>query len=827
MMMQIHSSVAAENRNPAGRRVRCRWVAGWLAALVMVLMPAADIQATPPRQQYYEAERCSRELKNDPGKQRYRENWLRCIKQYQDVYRNDPDGSWAAAGLYMTGKTYLDLHHWSGRDADRLEAMDHFERIVLRFPSSAYRKKAAAELARMKADHRPPSAPAPKGAKPETGGLSAEQWYRQGQACRDALKRDTARQRHRVNWEKCIRFFETARDVDANGPWAAASLYQAGLLYQELYRWSGRSADRETAESCFERIRRDFPDSRYYPKAVAKTATDRVAPKAETSPELLEKAHQQYLAAERCYSELNADARKVRYRHNWEKCIRSFSAVHRMDPDGPWAAVAIYMTGQLYRELYRWSSQTRDLHSADAAFRQVVAQYPESEYSPKAQSALGGAAVPAVSAPTAAEAKPSPGETVDSAALQEAVSTPDDPPAGMMTLEETPDRKKEGPTVATGLRFWSNPSYTRIVIDADSETAFEHHLLKKDPSINKPQRLFVDLRDCRLSDDFSKIIPINDDLLINARAGQFDRETVRVVVDIKSFKRYKIFSLNNPFRIVIDMWGTDAPAAPPSVPAVEIPDTREKLAPGALARQLALGVRRIVIDPGHGGRDYGAPGYLKGVHEKQVVLQIGKMLAEMIRKELHCEVIMTRSDDRFLTLEERTAIANTENADLFISIHTNAHHDQRAYGIETYFLNLATDDESIRVAARENATSAKNISDLQTILNDLMQNAKINESSRLAEFVQVSIKDHLIQRGYSRIKNKGVKQAPFYVLLGAQMPAILIETSFISNSRECKRLIDPVYQQRICEAIVQGIRKYIQETNPTAFRNAGEAGAGG
>jgi N-acetylmuramoyl-L-alanine amidase len=178
---------------------------------------------------------------------------------------------------------------------------------------------------------------------------------------------------------------------------------------------------------------------------------------------------------------------------------------------------------------------------------------------------------------------------------------------------------------------------------------------------------------------------------------------------------------------------------------------------------------------------------------------------------------MTRNNDKFLTLEERTAIANTKNADLFISLHTNANRDRRAYGIETYFLNLATDKDSILVAARENATSTKNISDLQVILNDLMQNSKINESSRLAGYIQESMYKHLKKKGYSRIKNKGVKQAPFYVLIGAQMPAVLIETSFISNQRECKRLINSKYQERLCEGIVFGIKKYIKETNPTAF----------
>ncbi|OEU55365.1 MAG: N-acetylmuramoyl-L-alanine amidase, partial [Desulfuromonadales bacterium C00003096] len=396
-------------------------------------------------------------------------------------------------------------------------------------------------------------------------------------------------------------------------------------------------------------------------------------------------------------------------------------------------------------------------------------------------------------------------------------------------IKELPRPKTSAKTgelsTVTGLRFWSNPNYTRIVIDADRETSYVHRLLRKDPSIKKPQRLYVDLKNSILGKDTEKRIPINDNLLSNTRAGQHTPDSVRVVVDIKSFKNYKIFSLKNPFRIVIDVWGKDIGPAYKAGSKVIISKKDGKITTGALAKQLALGVNRIVIDPGHGGRDYGAPGYLKGVHEKNVVLNIGKKLAKKIREKLGCEVIMTRKRDKYLTLEERTAIANTKNADLFISLHTNAARNRRAYGIETYFLNLATDDEAILVAARENATSTKNISDLQTILSDLMQNAKINESSRLAAHVQEAMYKHM-KKKYSRIKNKGVKQAPFYVLLGAQMPSILIETSFISNSRECKRLNNSRYQDHLCDAIVKGIRSYIKETNP-AFVSDQRSGVGG
>jgi N-acetylmuramoyl-L-alanine amidase len=185
-------------------------------------------------------------------------------------------------------------------------------------------------------------------------------------------------------------------------------------------------------------------------------------------------------------------------------------------------------------------------------------------------------------------------------------------------------------------------------------------------------------------------------------------------------------------------------------------------------------------------------------------------LAKRIQQDLKLETLLTRGVDCFIPLEERTAIANTKKADLFISIHINSSPNPQAEGIETYFLNLATDEESIRVAARENATSTKRISDLQKILKDLMLNAKIDESSRLANHVQQNVVQALNEK-FPPVKNLGVKQAPFYVLIGARMPAILVETSFISNDRERERLVQEEYLDQIVEGLIKGIESYIKE----------------
>jgi N-acetylmuramoyl-L-alanine amidase len=632
---------------------------------------------------------------------------------------------------------------------------------------------------------------------PAASADTARDAYVRGEACYRKLRNTSSAQKYRESWMTCIAKFQAVYRQSPEGPWAAAGLYMSGKLYAELYRHSGRTADIREAVDHFERIQNRFPKSRYAGRAKKEMAAENGRMAALSAANA---AHPEddrlYQSAESCLAELHGSARKQKFRSNWIACIDKFDAAYKQSPTGPKAAAGLYMTGTLYGELYQWSQNRKDRQQAIDRLQLVVTHYPQNDFSAKAQEALRG-----ISSAGTANAADRQGNDSHAGAAGEAVSS-----AG-------------GTTLVTGLRFWSNPNYTRLVIDTDRETDFDYNLLKKDPSHHKPQRLYVDLRHSRLGKDLDKIITINDDLLKLARAGQYTPDSVRVVVDIKSLESYEVFSLKEPFRIVMDLKGGDGASATPSPRPVNraIAKIDPKASTGDIARQLSLGVRRIVIDPGHGGKDYGAPGYLKGVHEKQIVLQIAKRLAVKLKNELHCEVLLTRSSDHYLTLEERTAFANTKNADLFISIHTNASRNQRAFGISTYFLNLADDDESKRVAAMENATSTNNISDLEKILFSLMHYSKINESSRLATTVQDTLTTYLKRKSYSQIKSKGVKQAPFYVLLGAQMPSILVETSFVSNPRECKRLTSPQYQDRLCEGIVLGVKKYIEDTNPTAF----------
>ena len=650
---------------------------------------------------------------------------------------------------------------------------------------------------------------------------SAKAEYFKAERCYRQLQKSPERQKYRDAWLRCINSFLSVHKQEPRGVWASASLFQAGKLYAELYQRSYFEGDKQEALDIFDRINRGYPKSRYRQKALA---FKKNLLQAATNPEPTSggeaRARALYQKAQADDQRLQQNQKLQKYRDQWLRCIHGYEQAYQADPKGPLAPAALFGMADCFDALSRNSFSQADRDKARAAYQQLITEFATSSYADKARAALDGSSPSSGHSDTVAgdqagddagrvggdqvahliEAHASDGETAGDDAPQ--IATPDEP------------------AQVEGLRYWSNPRYTRVVIDADRDTIFTYRELREDPAIGKPQRIYIDVHNSRLSRNLQTLVPINDNLLKDARAGQYAGDIVRVVVDIKSFKTFKIFSLKNPFRVVLDVWGVDSEAAQaaPSQPSAPAPagTGKGKIPPSAIAKQLALGVRRIIIDPGHGGKDYGAPGYLKGVHEKNITLQIAKRLKQMICEQLKCQAILTRNSDQYLSLEERTAIANTQNADLFISIHTNASRDRRAYGVETYILNLATDDEAIRVAAMENATSAKNISDLDSILQDLMQNAKVNESTRLAGYVQQAM-DARLKQSYNTIRNKGIKQAPFYVLLGADMPSILVETSFISNPRECKRLTSVSYQKQLCQGIVDGVRRYIKETNPMAF----------
>jgi N-acetylmuramoyl-L-alanine amidase len=357
------------------------------------------------------------------------------------------------------------------------------------------------------------------------------------------------------------------------------------------------------------------------------------------------------------------------------------------------------------------------------------------------------------------------------------------------------------------VRVLSSKTYSRVTIDLSHEVRYETHRLKEDPSKGLPPRIYVDLFSTKLAMDSRNPIAVDDGVLRQLRVGQFTADIIRIVIDLTTLGEHNAFLLADPYRLVIDIQGQKNAEA---LAAVDKSKKRTATLPEK-GRQLPVsGIRKIVLDPGHGGKDPGAIG-VGGIAEKDIVLAVAKKLERKLKQEMGVEVVLTRRDDRFIPLEDRTAIANAEGADLFVSLHMNASPNGEAKGLETYYLDNTTDEASLRLAARENGTSRRNVSDLQFILSDMTQNMKLEDSITLAHHLQHSLVEGMSTR-LGEVKDLGVKKALFYVLVGARMPSVLVEMFFITNQTEGRAMNQESYQNTVVDALYDGILKY-KESN--------------
>ena len=412
--------------------------------------------------------------------------------------------------------------------------------------------------------------------------------------------------------------------------------------------------------------------------------------------------------------------------------------------------------------------------------------------------------------------------------------------------------------------------FTRVTIDLEDVVHYNSGRLEN------PERIFFDLREARLPSEVAREVArenanVDGDVLTAIRVAQNHAGVVRIVLNVNRVKEYVASSSQNPPQLLIDLYKkqpppgilkiarashnssnihetadlrrpepgnlepdvdgrndtlvrTPQPGATLKVsktsksnldqPAIAPQPTRD--GQSTLTRALGLKIGRIVIDAGHGGHDTGTIGPT-GLMEKDLCLDVALRLGKIIKQRLPgAEVVFTRSDDSFIPLEERTAIANEAHADLFISIHANSSQDHGARGIETYYLNLKGSPEAMEVAARENAAANVGIHDLEDLIKKIARNEKIDESREFAEDIQSSLSQR-VQKANKTVKNRGVRKAPFVVLIGADMPSILTEISFLSNPADEQLLKQPENRQRVAEGLYQGVASYLQSLNSVTF----------
>jgi N-acetylmuramoyl-L-alanine amidase/type II secretory pathway predicted ATPase ExeA len=377
-------------------------------------------------------------------------------------------------------------------------------------------------------------------------------------------------------------------------------------------------------------------------------------------------------------------------------------------------------------------------------------------------------------------------------------------------------RGEPGTPNVNAIEISSSENDARVVVTLDDAVQYDS------ARISSPERIYFDLHNARLNPSVGqKTVPLENGLLKWLRAAQYTDDVVRLVLDAAGAKDYSAQLISDPYRLVIDVHAQPTRVARGGMGRVaeqqataNVPHVTSGSIDGriSLTRVLGLKIKRIAIDPGHGGSDTGAMGP-HGLLEKSLCLDVALRLGQLIEESIAgAQVVYTRKNDKYVSLEERTAIANRAKADLFISIHANSSDSREARGVETYYLSLSDSPESMKLATRENALALSSLHDLPELLQKITRDEKIVESKQLAEDMQTALSERL-QLVSRRETNRGVKQAPFVVLTGANMPAILSEISFVSNASDESLLLESSQRQRVAEGLYRGIAAYLDSLN--------------
>ena len=357
------------------------------------------------------------------------------------------------------------------------------------------------------------------------------------------------------------------------------------------------------------------------------------------------------------------------------------------------------------------------------------------------------------------------------------------------------------------VRHWSYPDYTRVVVELSRPVETEVRHLASDPSANKSERLYLDLPGIWVGRDYPTGIPVGDGLLRGVRLGQNTLRTARVVIDVENYDHHRLLVLTHPNRLVIDVYGERKAGDRRGGPGVR----RDDRLPLDARR-----VRTVIVDPGHGGSDPGAIG-LGGLREKDVTLRLSKLLTRKLRS-MGFQVVATRETDRFVSLEERTAIAEGSKGDVFISLHANAAPRRSVQGIETYYPDENHERHNLGIAMRENGVTRDQLDDLQRTLSKWRIEEISPSSKRLASLVQRELAREMPAR-YGKIQDLGAKKGPFYVLFLSNMPAILVEAGFLTNKFDAKRLRNGDYLNSVATQIAAGLERYRDTGSKLAQRS--------
>lgn len=502
-------------------------------------------------------------------------------------------------------------------------------------------------------------------------------------------------------------------------------------------------------------------------------------------------ADEEYAKAKACYGELKSDAVKAKEHGEWERCISLFEKFHAKNKDATDSATAAYNAGKLGQELYLRQHRLSDAEDAIKAYNVVVNEYPKNPLADDALYQIG-------------RLRHDPLKQDDKAKCAFTYITenyPNGDMAGKAKEElELLALPRDG---AVGDGAMAGPRNPAALVSVDVEKGADE--TKVILNLSRRAAYSVDFTEFGRR---TKSPPKLDLLLVYTKPAELLEKKYNVSSpELSNIKVRKDF-LKGGTRLIFEMapnsfYDVDAGGDKITLKFKKAKAKSEKKGAAATQKKFV-----IVIDPGHGGSDAGAIGPT-GLEEKTVTLAVSKLLASKLEKAPTTKVYLTRTKDKNLTLEERNAFAVSKKTDIFVSIHANAAKNRKMTGIETYFLNNASDAAAEKLAKRENSTAKKKLSDVEHILSTMLQNYDAEESRLLAGDVHASLMRQMGKR-YKGIKNRSVRSALFYVLVGAKCPAILVETSFISNPQEEKRLASKSYRDDLAGAIASGILKYVK-----------------
>lgn len=693
-----------------------------------------------------------------------------------------------------------------------------------------------------------------------------EKRYADAKAGVERLKLDEKRSMQREPWENLAQEFSDIYRSDTDWPNRAAALFKAGESLEQLARRSFTRKDAQRAVDCYEEVALKHADSRLaddalfraalltasylkddkaalalldrlerqYPRgdmrdqarelrsnltaSLAPVGTAAAAPAAQApAPEAAipdvrpaQRPQAVYQQAKAEMDALRKDKKRSCWREPWEKLEQRFLSVHAAKPSPAIGAGALYRAAVCREALARCSHLDKEFQAAVALYAAVPDQFPRSAL---ADDALYQAAVlSAQELDDAGEARRFLSEQLKSYAKGDMAGK------GRQLLAELDGGPQKEASVRTAQRpvapelqmlSWDSPgkNSVEVVLELNTSTTYDTRLVRGNKS--QPDRLVLRLKNTAVADDVRKGVKVNGSLLQNIAVKKLKKDA-QVELTFREVARFDTDSEENPSRIVVRVT-----SGKNRLPRAEKGDTDIAEAPrrerrvsarqvADMASQLGLSVQRVFIDAGHGGRDPGTSH--NKVVERVITLDIALRLGRLLEAN-GLDVVYSRRDDRAVGLSQRTVAANRKECDLFVSIHVNANEDRSVQGFETYYLDFASNQHAARVAALENARSERRLGNMQSMLAEVMLSARVDESRRLASDIQRLSLFRLKRRGYE-VRNNGTKSAPFHVLLGANMPAVLVEVGYCTHGQEAKRLLDAKYRHALAEGLAEGILAY-------------------